>query len=422
MNKLIPVLFTALIFVLIDFYAFQAIKVAIANSSILVKRIVTIFYWSVTLFSIAGLVAFRIGDPEMFGRKTRTFIITGIASNYLIKFFMIFFLLVDDIVRVFRWIGAKISSVVSSTPPVQTDNAIPRSEFLVKTGLALSAIPFVGITYGIISGAHDYRVRRKTITLNNLPKAFDGIKIAQISDIHSGSFFNKTAVKGGVEMLLKERPDLVFFTGDLVNDRVDEFKDYFDIFKKIKAPLGVYSTLGNHDYGPYAYWPSKEAQIKNLQTLIQTHKDMGWNILMNEHKFIKEGGEEIAIIGIENWGAGRWPKIGRMDLAHAGTERAPVKLLLSHDPSHWDAQVRPQYPDVDITFSGHTHGFQFGVEVGDFKWSPSQYVYKQWAGLYQEGEQYLYVNRGYGYLGFPGRIGMPPEITIIELKSPDYKV
>jgi predicted MPP superfamily phosphohydrolase len=223
-------------------------------------------------------------------------------------------------------------------------------------------------------------------------------------------------VKGGVEMMMNEKPDLIFFTGDLVNDHAEEVRDYVPIFGKLKAPLGVYSITGNHDYGDYAGLRGK-AWEDNLRDLQIAHREMGYDILMNENRFIKQGGDKIAILGIENWGAGpRWTKYGKMDKAYRGTEDAAVKLLLSHDPSHWDAQVRPTYSDVDMMFAGHTHGFQFGVEIGNFKWSPSQYVYKQWAGLYREGSQYLYVNRGFGYLGYPGRIGMPPELTVVELK------
>jgi uncharacterized protein len=223
-------------------------------------------------------------------------------------------------------------------------------------------------------------------------------------------------VKGGVEMMLKEKPDLIFFTGDLVNNESAEVKEYINIFDKLKAPLGVYSVTGNHDYGDYHHWASLDAKRNNFRNLIEAHQLMKFDLLMNEHRLIESGGEKLAIIGNEKWGGGRFSKYGKLEEAYRGTEEAAVKLLLSHDPSHWDAQVRPYYSDIDITFSGHTHGFQFGVEIGKIKWSPSQYVYKQWAGLYQNGPQYLYVNRGFGYLGYPGRIGMPPELTIMELK------
>jgi predicted MPP superfamily phosphohydrolase len=217
-------------------------------------------------------------------------------------------------------------------------------------------------------------------------------------------------------MMLQEKPDVLFFTGDLVNNESSEVKDYIDIFHKLKAPLGIYSVTGNHDYGDYHQWASLEAKQKNFKDLMEAHRLMGFNLLMNQHRFLETGGEKIAVIGIENWGERKFSKYCKLEKAYAGTEEAPVKLLLSHDPSHWDSQVRPLYPDIDIAFAGHTHGFQFGVEIGNVKWSPSQYAYKQWAGLYQEGSQHLYVNRGFGYLGYPGRIGMPPELTIIELK------
>lgn len=280
-----------------------------------------------------------------------------------------------------------------------------------------TAVPVLTMGYGIISGAHDYRVRKVKVKLPHLPSAFHGLRIGQLSDIHSGSFFNKTAVKRGVAMLLGEKSDLIFFTGDLVNNTADELNAYIDVFDKVKAPLGVYSVLGNHDYGDYVHWASRSAKEKNYQAMCAAHRQLGWHLLINEHKIICQGSDQLAVIGVENWGTGGFPKYGRLDQAYCGTEDAPVKLLLSHDPSHWDAQIRPQYPHIDITFSGHTHGGQLGIEVGSFKWSPVQYRYKQWAGLYQEGTQYLYVNRGYGYIGYPGRIGILPEITIMELEK-----
>ena len=217
-------------------------------------------------------------------------------------------------------------------------------------------------------------------------------------------------------MLMREKADVVFFTGDLVNNEASEVKEYIDIFSKIRAPLGVFSVTGNHDYGDYKSWSSAEIKQRNFQDLVAAHRHMGYDILMNEHRFLEQGGEKIAIVGNENWGGGGFAKYGKLEKAYQGTREAAVKLLLSHDPSHWDHQVRKIYPDIDMMFAGHTHGFQFGVEIGNFKWSPSQYAYKQWAGLYKEGSQYLYVNRGFGYIGYPGRIGIPPELTIVELK------
>ena len=242
------------------------------------------------------------------------------------------------------------------------------------------------------------------------------MKLIQISDIHSGSFYNKTAVQGGIDMLLKEKPDMVFFTGDLVNNKADELKeDYFDIFKQVKAPLGVYSTLGNHDYGDYHSWPNEKAKIDNINNLMEAHKLMGWNLLMDENKSITVDGASIGVLGIQNWGVG-FAQYGQLNKALINTEQYDTNLLLSHDPSHWRAQVLGQ-TNIDASFAGHTHGMQYGIEIGDFKWSPAQWRYKEWAGLYKENNQQLYVNRGYGFLGFPGRVGILPEITVFELKK-----
>jgi hypothetical protein len=314
--------------------------------------------------------------------------------------------------RLIRYIKIRSTKKIPGKP-------ITRSEFFDKTAIAAGLVPFASLVTGILSGATDYRVVRKTITLPNLPKSFDGIRIGQISDIHAGTLFNKIAVQGGVEMMLKEKADVIFFTGDLVNYQSDEVDDYISIFEKVRAPLGVFSSTGNHDYGNYRKWSTPEAKAQNIQDLLTAHRLMGYDLLMNEHRFLEAGGEKIAIIGIENWGVGpahRFPKYGKLAEASMGAEEASVRILLSHDPSHWDAQIRPEFPGMDLTLAGHTHGFQIGVEMGDFRWSPSQYVYKQWAGLYRQGEQYLYVNRGFGTIGYPGRIGMPPELTVIELK------
>ncbi|HOA39768.1 MAG TPA: metallophosphoesterase, partial [Flavihumibacter sp.] len=233
---------------------------------------------------------------------------------------------------------------------------------------------------------------------------------------HSGSFTDTAAVQKGVQKILDLKPDLILFTGDLVNDRAVEMDNYKSIFSQLKAPMGVFSTLGNHDYGDYIDWDSAAAKKANLEALKKVHGDIGWRLLMNEHVVLERGGEQIALLGIENWGAkGNFPKYGKMSEAYPGTEKYPFKMLMSHDPSHWDAEVREKYPDVDLMLSGHTHGMQFGVELPWFKWSPVQYMYRQWAGLYEEGKQKLYVNRGFGFIGYPGRVGILPEITLLEL-------
>ena len=412
MSRLVVVMIAVGIFFLIDFYVFQAVKVLTKASSPETRRLIHTLYWAVPVVSlVVWLFTQFVLPPDAISRVTRQFIWTAMLLPYFAKFFAIFILLFDDMLRLGKWVAHFFRTPPPADAPVE---AISRSEFLMKTALAVGGTTMAGFAYGIVSGAHDYRVRRVKLSLKNLPQQFHGLTIAQISDIHSGSFFNKTAVKGGVEMLLAQKPDVVFFTGDLVNNTADEVKNYIDIFDKVKAPLGVFSTLGNHDYGDYYQWPSIEAKQKNLQNLMEAHRLLGWNLLNDTHRVLKVDGDQIGILGIQNWGKGFIQK-GDLAKAHANTQDLPVKLLLSHDPTHWNEQVTPRYKDIDAAFAGHTHGMQFGVELGNFKWSPVQYRYKQWAGLYQEGDQYLYVNRGYGYIGYPGRVGILPEITIFEL-------
>jgi predicted MPP superfamily phosphohydrolase len=412
MKRIMALLIAFALLLLIDIYFYQAVLAVTKSWSPLWRQVGRIGFWIPTILSFSALIWWQVADPYTINANVRNWIITGVFATYFSKLIGIIFLLIDDLQRVVRWAAGLFQKKNEALP----GEPITRSQFLTQAAVIASAVPLGAMVYGIVSGAHDYRVRKVTVKLPNLPQAFDGLRIAQLSDIHSGSFFNKTAVKGGVEMVLNEKPDLIFFTGDLVNNESVEVKDYINVFDKLKAPLGVYSVTGNHDYGDYKTWSTKEAKQQNFKDLIEAHRLLGFDLLMNEHRFIEQGGEKLAILGIENWGGGGFAKYGKLDQAYAGTTDAAVKLLLSHDPSHWDAQVRPNYKDIDLAFAGHTHGFQFGVELGDFKWSPSQYAYKQWAGLYTVGNQHLYVNRGFGYLGYPGRIGMPPEITILELK------
>jgi predicted MPP superfamily phosphohydrolase len=415
MNRTFFFILLTFILVAIDWYVWQGLKLAIRNFAPVTQRWIGGAYWGFTMLTLIAYVGMQLLPPDYFSRTARTFVFAFIAIPYLSKLLAVFVLLIDDIRRFFQWIISFFFPSVA-VPSVETgEPTIPRSEFLAKTAVVAGAGLMGTFAFGIISGAHDYRIRRVRVPLKNLPKAFDGIKIAQLSDIHSGSFFNKTAVKGGVEMLMKEKPDIAFFTGDLVNDRANEVKDYINIFDKVKAPLGVHSVLGNHDYGDYFQWASQDAKNSNLADLKRAHQLLGWNLMLDENRAIKVDGEEIGLIGIQNWGAGNFAKYGNLEKAYQGTDNYPVKILLSHDPSHWQAQVLPKYNDIDIAFAGHTHGMQFGVEVGKLRWSPVQYRYKQWAGLYEENDQYLYVNRGFGYLGYPGRVGILPEITILEL-------
>ncbi|TKC07719.1 metallophosphoesterase [Pedobacter frigoris] len=409
-----------------DYYCFKAILSVFKNWKPRTKKLFSIIWWTYTAILVVGVFA-AIFMPSYIPLylSMRSIIMVAFFLTVVCKLVMLPFLLVDDLRR--GIIALSRSSNKKDIPLAKDETAnlvaettgppISRSSFLIKAGMVTAAIPLSSLSWGIISGAYDYKIKRRTLILPNLPKAFDGIKMGQISDVHSGSFYNRKAVLGGVEMLLGEKPDFVFFTGDLVNNVATEMRDYQDIFSKVKAPLGVYSTLGNHDYGDYQFGrESSPAKTKNLKDLIATHKVMGWDLLMNEHRRLKVEGEEIGVLGIENWGMGRFPKYGRMDLAVKNTDDLPVKLLLSHDPSHWRGQVLTDYPQIDVMFSGHTHGMQFGVRMEQYQWSPVQYLYKEWAGLYREQNQQLYVNVGYGFLGYPGRVGILPEITIFELK------
>lgn len=409
----LPFIIAACIFILaFDVYCFKAIISVFKKWKPSTKKIFTVAYWSYSILLIIGVFA---GIYLNLFLTLRAIILVAFFLTVACKMAMLPFLVLDDIRRLYIKLFRK-KAVIKDQPITETDQ-ISRSEFLVKAGLVAAAVPLTSLSWGIISGAYDYQVRRVNLILPNLPKAFDGITMAQISDIHSGSFYNKTAVKGGVELLMAEKPDFVFFTGDLVNNLTNEVRDYQDIFSKVKAPLGVYSSLGNHDYGDYYFGKeSSPAKVKNLKDMVDVHKVMGYDLLMNDHRRLKVDGEEIGILGIENWGMGRFPKYGKMELAVQNTDDLPVKLLLSHDPSHWRGEVLKKYPQIDAMFSGHTHGMQFGVRLKEYQWSPVQYIYKEWAGLYQEQKQQLYVNVGYGFLGYPGRVGVLPEITLFTLK------
>ncbi|MCG8476319.1 MAG: metallophosphoesterase [Cytophagales bacterium] len=401
----------------VDIYFFQALKSIFKTKKKAIKWSKSI-YWGVNsagyfMLMALMLIPFGFSVSRDLVRLFGNFLI----ATYMSKLTGSIFLLLDDARRrVLKLFRKKEKKGESAVVEKVAGNKISRSEFLSKAALATAAIPFSTYGFGIVSGAHDYRVRKAQVFLPNLPRKFDGLRIAQLSDIHTGSFFNKTAVRGGVDLLLSQKPDVVFFTGDLVNEETKEVRDYIDVFSKVKAPLGVYSTLGNHDYGDYKRWSSPRAKRRNMEDMYEAHRSLGWDLLRDENRLLTVGGESISVIGVENWGTGRFPKYGHLSKALEGTSEVPVKLLLSHDPSHWDAQVRPQ-SDIDIQFAGHTHGFQLGIEIGDFKWSPAQLRYKQWAGLYSESGQHLYVNRGFGYLGYPGRIGILPEITVLELKK-----
>jgi predicted MPP superfamily phosphohydrolase len=324
------------------------------------------------------------------------------------------FFLIDDIRRGIQWLAGKLFFRGTEGEDMQ-DGKMNRSVFLSWLGIAVGGSLFSTLLLGF-GNKYNYKVKRVSVKSPNLPQAFKGMKIVQISDIHCGSFTDTQAVAKGVEMANALQPDLIVFTGDLVNNKAEEMDAYKEVFAKLKAPMGVYSILGNHDYGDYAKWNHPSEKASNLEKLKALQEQMGWKLLMDEHVVLEKGDESIALLGIQNWSAlSNFPKYGNLSKAYAGTEDLPFKILLSHDPTHWDAEVRPKYPDIDLMLAGHTHGMQFGVEIPWFRWSPVQYVYKQWMGLYNEGPQTLYINRGYGFIGYPGRVGILPEITLIEL-------
>lgn len=406
-------LFFLLALLLIDLYFFQSIK-TIFNPLQEIKRYWAYrIYWGITiaglLFTLFSLVTYQ--NP----------VVPRIYYLYVYCFILILFvskligslpLMLEDVSRLVRWIAAFFQK--GNLP--ENTAGMSRGKFISYSALGLAAVPFSTMLFGMVKTAFDFKLRRVKIPIANLPEAFEGMKIIQISDIHSGSFISAAHFKNAVELINQENPDAIFFTGDLVNDRASEAEPFIGVWKELKSKFGVFSILGNHDYGDYVIWDKEEDKKANFDRLVEIHKEMGWDLLRNEHRVLEKDGQKIALLGVENWGSSlRFPKKGDMLAAQNNLEEVPVKILLSHDPSHWDAIITQHYNDVDLTLSGHTHGFQFGIDIPGMKWSPSQYVYPHWAGHYTQNNQHLYVNRGLGFLGYLGRVGIRPEITILEL-------
>ena len=415
MRTPLGVLIFIALMLLLDTYCFQAIKTVTQSSSPRTRTIVFGIYWALAALTVIGFILFVYTEQNFLGKKIRSFLFATIVGLFLAKLTGIIFFIADDLRRGIQWAAGKLFFNNTEAENMGGEG-ISRSVFLSWLGIAAGSTLFGTLVYGF-TNKYNYQTKRLQLSYDNLPASFKGLKILHISDIHSGSFLNKKAVERGVHTIMKENADIILFTGDLVNDRATEMQDFMEVFNKIKAPMGVYSTLGNHDYGDYVQWPHEGiSKEQNLENLKQVHEELGWRLLMNEHVVLEKNNEQIALLGIENWSAkARFPKHGRMDLAHAGTQNYPFKILMSHDPSHWHGEVREKYPDIDLMLSGHTHGMQFGVEIPGFKWSPVQYMYKEWAGLYEDEKQKLYVNRGFGFIGYPGRVGILPEITVIEL-------
>ncbi len=396
---------------LIDWFSFQGVRFLVQSLDRPVRTGIYVAFWFVPIATILYMLAGMQGLTQNWPKGLTVFLRTFILILYFSKFLMGSVILIDDIRRLFMWAIDKLSP--------STSYSSGRSRFLTQLGLALGSLPLLSLTYGVVRNPYRYKVYEQDVKLSGVSRSLDGLKVVQISDIHSGSFLFKEPVERSVEIINDLEPDIVFFTGDLVNSVASEMDDYIDVFGKIKAKHGVYSILGNHDYGDYHDWPDEDAKRENFEYLKEQHRKMGWRLLMNEHEVIEINGARLGVIGVENYSANRrFHKYGDLAKAVSGMPETDMRILLSHDPSHWHDQVTTDYKSIDLTLSGHTHGFQFGVEIPGFiKWSPVQYVYKEWAGLYQEGAQALYVNRGLGYLGYPGRVGILPEISLLTMRS-----
>ncbi|WP_396597408.1 metallophosphoesterase [Dokdonia sp. R86516] len=399
-------IFIILFVIALDIYAYQAFRFLVKG------RWGTILYFLITVFVIGGMIyQFSTGGRRNMSMLTQFFVVSFIILM-VCKLVIIATMFGEDIFRLIRGGVHKISSSSEG-------KAIPsRRKFVSQIALGLAAIPFASILYGVIKGRYNFKVLKYTLTFDDLPAAFDGYKITQISDIHSGSFDNKEKVNYAIDLINEQASDAILFTGDMVNNEASEMDQWQDSFARLQAKDGKFSVLGNHDYGDYVQWPTPQAKIDNLNRLKEIQKEMDFKLLLNEHHFIKRDGERLAIVGVENWGEGGFKKAGDLNKAISGLDKKDFKILMSHDPSHWEFEVKDHPDHFHLTLSGHTHGMQFGIEIpGWFKWSPVKWRYKYWAGIYEDAKQYINVNRGFGYLAFPGRVGIWPEITVIELKK-----
>lgn len=376
----IRVIIILLVLFAIDFYVFQGVKVLLQNKAVQTQRFVSIFYWTVAALSLAVIFVGQFVDWHAWPKGLRTYSFAVIVIIYLSKIFVTIFLLIDDLIRLVRLAIAGIGIMTGSNKDASEAFRISRLGFIVKTGFIIGSIPFFSMIYGMIGGAFNFRVRRVALKFPDLPDAFIGMRAVQISDLHTGSYMGTNHLSDAMDLVMKENADVIFFTGDLVNDLHTEAIEFKSVLSKLKAPLGVYSILGNHDYGDYYRWHDQSAKEENLRKLKAIHGEVGWRLLLNEHVYLEKDNQKIGLIGVENYSGKRnFSRYGDMKVATYDYEVQPLNILLSHDPSHWDAQIISEYSFIDLTLSGHTHGFQFGIEIPGFKWSPVQYVYKQWA-------------------------------------------
>jgi predicted MPP superfamily phosphohydrolase len=377
----------------------------------LLRKSVLMLHWGIFVAMVIWilLVTYNLSSNPEFRNYRTTYFLFGIGILfYLPKILFSFFIFSDDILLLFRNIIAYFMPADSNS----SGENISRLKFIYQIGVGAATIPFIGAAYGMIKGRFDFRVKSIPVGFPNLPASFVGLTMVQLSDLHLGSFFeNKESVEKAFQMVKDLDPDILVVTGDWVNNFSSEAEPWIEEFKALPAKMGKLAIVGNHDYGDYSTWGSPKEKADNFARLIEIHGEMGFKSLLNENHVFERNGEKLAVVGVENWGVKPFPQHGDLEKAKQGTEDVPVKILLSHDPSHFEEVVTNGHPDIDLTLSGHTHGMQFGVELGNFKWSPVKYKYPRWAGMYEKGTQRLYVNRGFGYLAFPGRIGMPPEIT-----------
>lgn len=393
-------------YILVDIYAFQAVR-TLAKSPWLHG-----LYVFISLAVLVGLIyeLSFYGSAKMM-EPPKMYFFGIFLVVFIPKLLLVIFMFGEDITRLLIGVFSKVAGAD------HTFYVPSRRKFVSTIALGIAAIPFASLIYGMVKGKYDYRVIKYVLEFDDLPDAFDGYTITQLSDIHSGSFDNHHKVEYAVNLANEQNSDVILFTGDLVNNVADEMKDWKETFAKLKAPDGVFSVLGNHDYGDYVTWNSKAEQAENLQKLKNIQREMGWDLLLNENRYLKRDGQKIALVGVENWGAG-FKQVGDLDKASEGILDSDFKILMSHDPTHWAERVKQDPRNFQLTLSGHTHGMQFGIEIpGVIKWSPVKYRYKYWAGVYEEFGRYINVNRGFGFLGYPGRVGIWPEITVIQLKK-----
>jgi predicted MPP superfamily phosphohydrolase len=396
---------------LMDWYVYHGLKTLLLKRSDKTKRIILWSYLAIGVIS-SFLLLFNMNNsnkpPGL--QPFHQWVLSIFLTLLITKVVFILVLLVGDAYRLL----AGLANGLRKKP--HNGRYIPaRRQFVSQAAVGLAAVPFTAFFYAMLKGKYDYKVHRHTLYFDDLPQAFDGFTITQLSDIHSGSFDNAAAVQRGIDLAKAQKSDLFVFTGDLVNNVASEIVPYINHFNQLRAPYGQYSVLGNHDYGDYVNWPSTAEKAANLERLKQHHKTLGYKLLLDEHVTLEKDGQKIVLIGVQNWGRG-FIQIGDLDKALQGVEPNAFKVLLSHDPTHWEEKVRYHPADIKLTLSGHTHGAQFGVETDRFRWSPVKYRYLDWAGLAEENKRYLYVNRGFGFLAFSGRLGIWPEITVIELK------